>query len=530
MDTRRALAVGRVAKCDCARQVALYSLLLVAGGSLVALVATRDEAPRDGVLALAVEGGWEPPEPTKRCAWVEAVSRERDAGKSREALRAQYAVVAEDANSFYRGTAHLFWADFVSGGWGAYDLAEIGVRGAALPDGTPLRRTSTWTWVTGDQHLSNFGAWKNRHGDVVLGVNDFDEAAPYDFRIDVWRVATSIYNHGISNGLGEAQSEAAVLTFCDSYVEAVKAYVGNDDAQLFEVTAATTQSEALVAFLEGVDAKQSQERQMDKFTDVDAATGERRFVKSDKTKLEAVDDALAEALRGAFTRDTYGASLVKVGWRAPEWSDDAFAVLDVARRVGSGVGSFGVGRYYVLLRGTPDDDDDDDDDEDGGSVILDVKYEPEPAIAAVIGDDDRAWYEDLFAHEAARAVLGQRALTSYADPYAGWIEVGQDAYVVRQRSPWKAEFDLSKLKTYAAYAEYIQAIAISTATSHVRGTVAKAPATFKDVIAAAFGKSYAKETWGVSVAKVAAAYREQVILDFDCFAAYAKNESAWPAS
>lgn len=40
--------------------------------------------------------------------------------------------------------------------------------------------------------------------------------------------------------------------------------------------------------------------------------------------------------------------------------------------------------------------------------------------------------------------------------------------------------------------------------------------------------SYAKETWGVSVAQIAARYREQVVLDFACFAAYAKNESAWP--
>jgi hypothetical protein len=29
-----------------------------------------------------------------------------------------------------------------------------------LSDGSPLQRTSTWTWVTGDQHLSNFGAWQ----------------------------------------------------------------------------------------------------------------------------------------------------------------------------------------------------------------------------------------------------------------------------------------------------------------------------------------------------------------------------------
>ena len=57
----------------------------------------------------------------------------------------------------------------------------------SLADGSPLQRTSTWTWITGDQHLSNFGAWMARDGKVVLGVNDFDEAAIYDFQIDVSR-------------------------------------------------------------------------------------------------------------------------------------------------------------------------------------------------------------------------------------------------------------------------------------------------------------------------------------------------------
>ena len=70
-----------------------------------------------------------------------------------------------------------------------------------------------------------------------------------------------------------------------------------------------------------------------------------------------------------------------VGWRAREWDDAFYEVLDVARRVGSGVGSFGVGRYYVLLRGSPTEVDDDD-LEEGGAVILDVKYEPAPAVAA----------------------------------------------------------------------------------------------------------------------------------------------------
>ena len=48
--------------------------------------------------------------------------------------------------------------------------------------------------------------------------------------------------------------------------------------------------------------------------------------------LEEVDAATRAELLEAFTESHYGASILKVGWRAPVWDADAFEVLDVARR------------------------------------------------------------------------------------------------------------------------------------------------------------------------------------------------------
>ena len=158
-----------------------------------------------------------------------------NAGKSPDMLREQFQVQATDVNTFYRGTAYMFWLDFVQGGWGLFDLTQLGVP-TTQADGTPLQRTSTWTWITGDQHLSNFGAWKNRNGDVIYGVNDFDEAAIFDFQVDVWRCAVSIYDHALANGLDAGKATAAVLTFTDSYLMTLQGYVGNDKASLFELT------------------------------------------------------------------------------------------------------------------------------------------------------------------------------------------------------------------------------------------------------------------------------------------------------
>jgi hypothetical protein len=116
---------------------------------------------------------WVAPEAKKRCAWISDHYSEKDSKLSKDDLHTKYKAQGKDANSFYRATADLFWHDFVNGGWGEFDLLRLA---DPLKDGSPLQRTSTWTWVTGDQHLSNFGAFHARDGDVVYGMNDFDEA------------------------------------------------------------------------------------------------------------------------------------------------------------------------------------------------------------------------------------------------------------------------------------------------------------------------------------------------------------------
>ena len=98
----------------------------------------------------------------------------------------------------------------------------------------------------GDQHLSNFGAWRNRHGDIVFGVNDFDESTIFDFQMDIWRLAVSIYNHALSNDLGEAKAEAAVLTFTNTYVRTIMDYVNNDRAETFEINQDTSKGSSPV--------------------------------------------------------------------------------------------------------------------------------------------------------------------------------------------------------------------------------------------------------------------------------------------
>lgn len=107
------------------------------------------------------------PKAEKRCEWVIAQFQQHDAGKSKEELRVQYAAQDGDPNIFYRATAHIFWRDFKEKGWGNFLTAALDK--VSLTGGVPVVHKNTWTWVTGDQHLSNFGAWQNRAGEVVFG-------------------------------------------------------------------------------------------------------------------------------------------------------------------------------------------------------------------------------------------------------------------------------------------------------------------------------------------------------------------------
>ncbi len=44
----------------------------------------------------------------------------------------------------------------------------------------------------GDLHASNFGTWRDAKGQLVWGVNDFDEAAPLPYTQDLIRLAVSV--------------------------------------------------------------------------------------------------------------------------------------------------------------------------------------------------------------------------------------------------------------------------------------------------------------------------------------------------
>ncbi|KAL1520338.1 hypothetical protein AB1Y20_021928 [Prymnesium parvum] len=457
----------------------------------------------------------EAPPAKRRCEWVIEQVQEHDQNKTRDILEAQYALQASSVNMYYRGVDYMFWNDFLNHGWGDFDLTQyLNVADPLeLPGGfgigNEIKRTSAWTWITGDQHLSNFGAWKNRAGTVVFGVNDFDEAVVFDFQMDIWRLAVSIYDHALSNAYSVTQAVSAVVAFTDVYIDTLQGYVGNEGALLFEITQSKATGK-LQQFLQVTESQNSAAEQLRVFTTV-GPDGKRQFIKDESTKLRPIDNATRDQILQAWNIEGYGATLSKIGWHQMEFSQEYFAIIDMATRVGSGDGSFGATRYYLLIAGgdkmRPNEP----------NVILDVKLAPPPAMRKYVGLADAAWYSTLFHNEGSRVNLAQRALTTFTDPYTGWIKVNDEILSIRQRSPWKASFDLDSLTNFDEFIEFVQQTAIVTATSHARGTVARSPSAFKEVVTAVLGRKETKAAWGAKVAAIATGYREQLMLDYECF-------------
>jgi hypothetical protein len=87
------------------------------------------------------------------------------------------------------------------------------LRGAAIvmaADVARLPSTGITPVICGDAHLGNFGFYASPERDLVIDLNDFDEAHPGGWEWDLRRLVASIWVAGRQNGAGEPQCEAAV--------------------------------------------------------------------------------------------------------------------------------------------------------------------------------------------------------------------------------------------------------------------------------------------------------------------------------
>jgi uncharacterized protein (DUF2252 family) len=114
-----------------------------------------------------------------------------------------------------------------------------------------------------------------------------------------------------------------------------------------------------------------------------------------------------------------------------------YQVKDIRQKLGSGVGSLGKLRYYVLIEGPSSSTSDD--------LILELKQELASAVAEV--DNGQLPAADYGNNEAQRVALTAKAQTLYADVLIGYANINGMAFYFHEKSPFEEDFDFTQLSS-----------------------------------------------------------------------------------
>src|ERR1700722_5411140 len=86
-------------------------------------------------------------------------------------LVTKHELMAQDAFSFLRATFYRWMQLF--------------------PELCPKAANAPTVLAVGDLHVENYGTWRDTEGRLVWGINDFDEAFPLPYTVDLVRLAAS---------------------------------------------------------------------------------------------------------------------------------------------------------------------------------------------------------------------------------------------------------------------------------------------------------------------------------------------------
>lgn len=318
---------------------------------------------------------------------------------------------------FFRGTAHLFYRDM-----------------NRLPASIHTNGATRMVWLQGDMHLANLGAFRDAKGNTVFDTSDFDEGYWGEYVWDLRRMAVSILLAAKGNGISASDRQALVNDFVKAYLDQMADFKGNDDEQSWRLTAGNT-SGVVKDTIQAAAAK-SRADLLAKYT---ILSGSRRvFLRN--AELVEPPVATVTAIRTAMT--DYIASIA-ISKRYPA---SYYAVKDIRQKLGSGTGSLGRLRYYVLIEGPSSSTADD--------VILEMKQESASAVALAAPNRMPGWIYDN--HEGQRVARTMKALLSNADVLAGYTRVAGVPYFLREKSPWQEDFDFTKLTSCSKFKDAVR--------------------------------------------------------------------------
>lgn len=372
------------------------------------------------------------------------------------------------------------------------------LRGTAVvmaEDVATLPSTGITPVVCGDSHLGNFGFYASPERDLVIDLNDFDEAHPGGWEWDLRRLVASIWVAGRQNGANEEQCGASARSCVAAYRSELRRLA---DEPLFSRSFTRLDVDRLAAETAGPLSEEvarsarrarnrTSDRALPRFTR--EVHGVRHIVEEPPliTRLpEQEAEALAEAL------DDYLQTLA-THWRRVL---GGYTLVDVAHKV-VGVGSVGLRAYVALLEGSSAED----------VVFLQLKQARRSVLARYVHGES-AWH----AHQGQRVVEYQQALQTVSDPLLGWTSMDGLQYYVRQFRNMKGTVPLDAMDP-DALTDYAGVVGQLLAKGHARTSGASMIAGYLgrsdrvDEALCVFARRYADQTEADHAALVAAVDR-----------------------
>src|SRR6186997_1349820 len=152
------------------------------------------------------------------------------------------------------------------------------LRGATVVmthDLSRVQATGITPVICGDAHLGNFGFYASPERDLVIDLNDFDEAHPGPWEWDLRRLVTSIWVAGRENGSREWQCEEAVMSCVAAYRQSVRLLANQPllsrsfqrmDVQLLHSTVTGKSLRATIARAASLARTRTSDRALPRFT------------------------------------------------------------------------------------------------------------------------------------------------------------------------------------------------------------------------------------------------------------------------
>ncbi len=411
-------------------------------------------------------------------------------GLSDDKRRLKYEKMRGSAYSFFRGSAYLFYYD-MSNDW--------------LPYHTRPERP---TWIQGDLHIENFGAFRSEKGRIVFDVNDFDEGCIGSYLYDVLRMSVSLLLAMPEDTLSIEEQIDTVNAYLSAYVEQITKYAEREEDPgdlVFDEHSTKGPIRKLLRKTENLAASNF----VEKITLLEE--GRRVFRWS-----EEIQKPTEEEEQLIVTGWTEYMSHLSSRLGLP---DSYYRLKNIAVKHGSGTASIGLDRYYVLMEGGEEHQGLDD-------LIIEIKEVRAPVPVYFMPFNDEFW--EQFAHQGKRVITTQQAMHHEADPFLGYLTMNGRHFYARERSPYKKKLKLLKLKESKDWLKTAECMGRITAKLHARADadVENGILSYhgEDEIVRAIGKD--TEAFCNYVTNRALSYSHQVREDYSLFAEWSE---AWDA-